>query len=51
MEGCLAVATIKLFVNGNACTLHVDDPQMPLLYALRNEVRLRSTPAAGDFRT
>jgi len=31
---------IKLKVNGTARELHVDDPQMPLLYALRDELGL-----------
>jgi nicotinate dehydrogenase subunit A len=41
MEGYLAVTTIKFFVNGKARTFHVDDPEMPLLYALRNDLGLR----------
>jgi nicotinate dehydrogenase subunit A len=32
--------TIALTVNGKARTLHVEDPSMPLLYALRNELDL-----------
>ncbi len=32
---------IDLTVNGTARTLHVDDPDMPLLYALRNDLGLR----------
>ncbi len=32
---------IALTVNGEACVLHTDDPSMPLLYALRNELGLR----------
>ncbi len=31
---------IKLKVNGKAATLNVDDPDMPLLYALRNDLEL-----------
>jgi nicotinate dehydrogenase subunit A len=33
--------TIKIIVNGRARALRVDDPAMPLLYALRNELGLR----------
>ena len=33
-------ATVKLVVNGSTRTLKVDDPQMPLLYALRNDLDL-----------
>ncbi|MCW8085001.1 (2Fe-2S)-binding protein [Sabulicella glaciei] len=32
--------SLALTVNGRAVTVAVDDPQMPLLYALRNEVGL-----------
>jgi nicotinate dehydrogenase subunit A len=32
--------SLALTVNGRAVTLAVDDPQMPLLYALRNELGL-----------
>ena len=32
---------IKLRVNGKAASLTVDDPQMPLLYALRNDLGLK----------
>ena len=32
--------TIPLTVNGKSHDLRVDDPQMPLLYALRNELEL-----------
>lgn len=32
--------TIKLTVNGKACVLHTDDPNMPLLYALRDQLGL-----------
>jgi nicotinate dehydrogenase subunit A len=32
--------TIKLSVNGQARTLQVDDPNMPLLYALRDQLGL-----------
>src|SRR4029077_14361363 len=32
--------TIKLTVNGKAVALKVDDPAMPLLYALRNQLGL-----------
>ena len=31
---------IALTVNGKASTVEVDDPQMPLLYALRNDLGL-----------
>ncbi|WP_198372434.1 (2Fe-2S)-binding protein [Roseomonas rosulenta] len=30
--------TVAMTVNGRAVTITVDDPQMPLLYALRNDV-------------
>jgi nicotinate dehydrogenase subunit A len=33
-------ATIKLHVNGKEHSVRVDDPQMPLLYALRNDLEL-----------
>jgi nicotinate dehydrogenase subunit A len=33
--------TVSLTVNGKAEILHFDDPEMPLLYALRNELGLR----------
>jgi nicotinate dehydrogenase subunit A len=33
--------TLAMTVNGRAASLTVDDPQMPLLYALRNELGLR----------
>ena len=33
--------TIKLTVNGKPTTLHTDDPSMPLLYALRDELGLQ----------
>jgi nicotinate dehydrogenase subunit A len=33
-------ATYTLRVNGRSHTLRVDDPQMPLLYALRNDLAL-----------
>ena len=33
-------ANIKLAVNGKQHNLRVDDPQMPLLYALRNDLNL-----------
>jgi nicotinate dehydrogenase subunit A len=32
--------TIKLTVNGKPEVLHADDPNMPLLYALRDELGL-----------
>ncbi len=32
--------TIKLVVNGKFASVKVDDPQMPLLYALRNDLGL-----------
>jgi nicotinate dehydrogenase subunit A len=35
------MTTIEFFVNGVARTVHVDDPDMPLLYVLRNELGLR----------
>ncbi len=31
---------IKLTVNGKPCVLHTDDPNMPLLYALRDQLGL-----------
>jgi nicotinate dehydrogenase subunit A len=34
-------APIKLRVNDKAVTLKVDDPAMPLLYALRNDLQLK----------
>ena len=34
------ITPIKLTVNGKACVLHTDDPNMPLLYALRDELGL-----------
>jgi nicotinate dehydrogenase subunit A len=33
--------TLAMTVNGRAASVTVDDPQMPLLYALRNELGLR----------
>ena len=33
-------ANVKLTVNGKQHNLRVDDPQMPLLYALRNDLNL-----------
>jgi nicotinate dehydrogenase subunit A len=36
--------TIKLTVNGKAEVLHADDPGMPLLYALRDELGLHGRP-------
>jgi nicotinate dehydrogenase subunit A len=38
--------TIALDVNGRSVTVTVDDPQMPLLYALRNELALNG-PSFG----
>jgi len=32
--------TINLSVNGKACVLKTDDPNMPLLYALREQLGL-----------
>ncbi len=32
--------TVAMMVNGRAATVTVDDPQMPLLYALRNDLGL-----------
>jgi len=32
--------TVTLIVNGKTARIHVDDPQMPLLYALRNDLDL-----------
>jgi nicotinate dehydrogenase subunit A len=32
--------TVTLTVNGKTARVHVDDPQMPLLYALRNDLDL-----------
>jgi nicotinate dehydrogenase subunit A len=32
--------TVAMTVNGRAVTVTVDDPQMPLLYALRNDLNL-----------
>jgi len=34
------ITPIKLTVNGKACVLHTEDPNMPLLYALRDELGL-----------
>lgn len=34
-------ATLKLTVNGASHSVEVDDPEMPLLYALRNDLGLR----------
>lgn len=34
------MATINLHVNGRATSVDVDDPDMPLLYALRNDLHL-----------
>ena len=39
-------STIALDVNGRSVTVTVDDPQMPLLYALRNELGLNG-PSFG----
>jgi nicotinate dehydrogenase subunit A len=33
--------SIKLNVNGKSATIKADDPDMPLLYALRDDLRLR----------
>jgi nicotinate dehydrogenase subunit A len=33
--------TVAMTVNGRAATVTVDDPEMPLLYALRNELGLK----------
>ena len=33
--------TITLIVNGKTARIRVDDPQMPLLYALRNDLELQ----------
>ena len=33
--------TVSLIVNGKTTRLRVDDPEMPLLYALRNDLGLR----------
>lgn len=33
--------TLALTVNGQSASVTVDDPQMPLLYALRNELNLK----------
>jgi nicotinate dehydrogenase subunit A len=38
--GRTMTTTIKLTVNGKACVLHTDDPNMPLLYALRDQLGL-----------
>lgn len=35
--------TLTLQVNGKAAVLRVDDPDMPLLYALRNDLNLKGT--------
>jgi nicotinate dehydrogenase subunit A len=37
----LPVKTIPLHVNGRPARVTVDDPDMPLLYALRNDLELR----------
>src|SRR3970040_602363 len=34
-------SNLKLNVNGKSLALRVDDPQMPLLYALRNDLGLQ----------
>ena len=41
---------IALHVNGKASTVEVDDPKMPLLYALRNDLgcMARASAAAWD---
>jgi nicotinate dehydrogenase subunit A len=36
------VATISFRLNGKAARVRVDDPQMPLLYALRNDLGLHA---------
>ncbi len=36
------MATVNLRVNGRAQTLEIDDPAMPLLYALRDQFNLNS---------
>src|SRR5438105_3013502 len=39
--GRISMATSKsLDINGKALTINVDDPEMPLLYALRNNLEL-----------
>ena len=38
--GRTMTTTIKLTVNGEARVLHTDDPNMPLLYALRDQLGL-----------
>ena len=40
MRGIILVDTIKLSVNGEARVVKVDDPNMPLLYALREQLGL-----------
>ena len=40
----LMATTIKLTVNGKPRELHTDDPSMPLLYALRDELGLHGLP-------
>jgi aerobic-type carbon monoxide dehydrogenase small subunit (CoxS/CutS family) len=37
-----------LNVNGHTRTIEVDDPAMPLLYALRNDLGLRGRALAVD---
>src|SRR3954471_23106983 len=37
----IAEKTISLKVNGNTATIQADDAEMPLLYALRNDLALR----------
>lgn len=36
----MATSTIKMTVNGKAVELHTEDPSMPLLYALRDQLGL-----------
>jgi nicotinate dehydrogenase subunit A len=38
----MTTTTIKLTVNGKAEALHTDDPSMPLLYALRDQLGLHA---------
>jgi nicotinate dehydrogenase subunit A len=41
MGGGAVSQTISMTVNGSPASVSVDDPQMPLLYALRNDLGLR----------
>jgi aerobic-type carbon monoxide dehydrogenase small subunit (CoxS/CutS family) len=38
---------ISFHLNGKPAAISTEDPQMPLLYALRNDLALRGEPAAA----